>query len=175
MAAVETPAQDEHPVAMPRPKRWTGAEYDRAVEMGLFDHQRLELIQGEVLEMSPMNDPHAQGITLVHYALLRVFPAERFTVRVQCPMRLGADSRPEPDLAVVSGGPREQTGHPTSALLIVEISDTTLDFDRSQKALLYARHGIGEYWIVNLAERRVEVRRDPVTGEDGRATGASRS
>lgn len=167
MAAVDTRAPAEPPAGMPRPKKWTGAEFDRVVEMGLFENQRVELIRGEVLEMSPMNDLHAQGIKLATYALMSLFPAERFTVQVQCPMRLGDDSRPEPDLAVVAGGPREQTRHPSSALLVVEVSDTTLEFDRSHKASLYARHRIAEYWIVNLAERTVEVRRDPVTEETG--------
>lgn len=167
VSVVEPDTASAGPGGMPRRKKWTGPEFDRVVEVGLFANQRVELIDGEVLEMSPMNDPHAQAIKLANYVLLRVFPAERFTVQVQCPMRLGDESRPEPDLAVVSGPARAQTKHPATALLVVEISDTTLDFDRSHKAALYARHQIAEYWIVNLPERTLEVHRDPVTDENG--------
>src|SRR5258708_158074 len=112
--------------------RWTGSEFDRAAASGLFDGQRVELIDGDILEMSPMNDPHAQAIQLMTYALMEVFPPTRATVRVQCPMRLG-ESRPFPDFAVVEGTPREVVSHPTSALLVIEVNDTTLHFDRNEK------------------------------------------
>jgi len=144
--------------------RWTGSEFDRAAASGIFDGQRVELIDGDILEMSPMNDPHAQAIQLMTYALMDVFPPTRAIVRVQCPMRLG-ESRPFPDFAVVEGTPRTVVSHPTSALLVIEVSDTTLDFDRNEKATLYATHALAEYWIVNLNGRCIEVRRNPI-GKD---------
>lgn len=150
----------------PPPLRWTGAEFDRAVEMGLFDGKRVELMSGEILEMPPMNDPHAQAIQLGNYALLAIFPPTLATLRVQCPMRLG-EFRPIPDFVIVAGTPRQIVEHPTSAFLVVEVSDSSLEYDRLDKARLYARHGIPEYWIVNLNARSLEVRREPIGAELG--------
>jgi Uma2 family endonuclease len=83
-------------------------------------------------------------------------------VRNQAPFNPGGDSAPMPDLVVVPGGPRDYPEDPTTALLVVEISETTLAIDRKRKASLYASAGIGEYWIVNLVQRQVEVHRGPV-------------
>jgi Uma2 family endonuclease len=148
-------------LAQPRPKRWTAHEFDRLVELGAFDGQRLELINGELLEMPPMSDAHAHAVQLAQYALLAIFPASTHTVRVQSAMKLPSGSRPEPDIAVVAGTPRETAAHPSSALLVVEVADSMLDFDRVEKAELFARNGLPEYWIVNLQDRCVEVHRQP--------------
>jgi Uma2 family endonuclease len=148
----------------PHPKKWTGAEYDRLVEGGFFDHQRVELIEGEVFEMSPMNDPHVKAIVRVQYALLKIFPSNESTVLVQCALRLGDDARPEPDLAVAAGSPLNLQGRPNSALLVVEVSDSTLDFDRREKSGVYAENKLPDYWIVNLIDRCLEVHRNPVEG-----------
>jgi len=78
----------------PDPKRWTGAEFDQASALGLFAGQRLELVNGELLEMPPMNDPHAQAIQLANVALVPIFPMTTHTVRIQCPMRLGESRAP---------------------------------------------------------------------------------
>ena len=87
-------------------------------------------------------------------------------MREQLPFNAGIDSEPEPDIAVVTGNIRDYVEHhPTTALLIVEISDATLQFDRTKKAELYARSGIVEYWIVNLKARQLEVRREPQNGK----------
>ncbi|HZL37587.1 MAG TPA: Uma2 family endonuclease [Tepidisphaeraceae bacterium] len=150
----------------PPPLRWTGTDFDRADAMGLFDGKRVELMDGEILEMPSMNDPHAQAIQLGTYALLGIFPPTHATLRVQCPMRLG-EFRPIPDFVVVAGIPRQVVEHPTSALLIVEISDSSLEYDRGAKARLYAAHGIPDYWIVNLNGRCVEVRRNPIGADIG--------
>jgi Uma2 family endonuclease len=151
-----------YPPGRPRRFRWTGGEFDRAVEMGIFDGQRVELIDGEILEAPPMNDPHAQAIQLAPYALIEVFPPTTETIRVQCPMRLG-EARPLPDFAVIAGTPRQITSHPTTALLVIEVADTTLEFDRVDKGRLYAASGITDYWIVNINERCVEVYRQPTS------------
>jgi Uma2 family endonuclease len=145
----------------PQPLRWTGREFDRASESGVFGDRHVELINGEILEIPPMNDPHAQSVRLANYALLKPFPPDRATISIQCPMRLG-ESRPLPDLVVVAGTPRQVVGHPTTAMLIVEVSDTTLEFDQVDKSQLYAMHGIPEYWIIDINGRRVEVRRKPI-------------
>ena len=86
----------------------------------------------------------------------------RFVVRAQMPMALDADSVPEPDLAVVPGRRADyQRAHPASAALVIEVADSSLEFDRREKGSLYARARIPEYWIVNLADRILEVHRDP--------------
>lgn len=154
------------PPGRPPRRRWTGREFDWMSESGWFDGQRVELVNGEILNLPPMNDPHAQAVRLANYVLLQVFPPAVATISVQCPMRLG-ESRPLPDLVVVSGTPREVVRHPETALLVVEVSDTTLEFDRTEKAQLYAAHGLPDYWIVNLPGRCVEVHRNPVGADAG--------
>lgn len=154
----------------PQSKRWTRREYERLADAGCLADQRLELIAGEILEMTPQRGAHAMAIGLVECALRRAF-GESHWIRVQMPLALSADSEPEPDLAVVTGSPRDYPEHPAHAALVVEISDTTLAFDRARKAGLYAAAGIEEYWIVNLVDERLEVCRclvDDADAEFGR-------
>jgi Uma2 family endonuclease len=146
--------------------RWSGSEFDRASETGVFDGHRVELINGEILELPEMNDPHAQAVQLATYALLPVFPPTSATVRCQLPMRLG-ESRPLPDLVVVAGTPRQVAQHPTTALLVIEVSDSTLAFDRGEQADLYASNAIADYWIINVQDRCLEVFRKPVVDAAG--------
>ncbi len=131
-------------------------------DTGLFQGQRAELIEGEIMVLSPQKALHFTTTERVVETLRSALGAT-FHVRMQGPLELGAHSEPEPDVAVVAGS-RDQyvSRHPTSALLIVEISDTTLISDRTRKASLYARAGIADYWIVNLVDRKLEVRRSPV-------------
>lgn len=153
----------EAAAASPPRRLWTRAEYERAGEIGLFGpEERLELIAGEVIQkMTPQHSRHASGVQYAGDALRAAFGAG-FVVRVQLPLALGGDSEPEPDVAVVPGEASDYVArHPTSAVLVVEIADTTLRFDRSTKASLYASFGIAEYWIVNLADRVLEVHRRP--------------
>jgi Uma2 family endonuclease len=149
-------------------RRWTIDDYHRAIEAGVFGpDERLELIDGEIIVMSPQLGPHATGVGLVDDALRPVF-GTGWVVRVQLPLTLEPGSEPEPDVAVVRGVRRDfSQGHPTTAELLVEVADTTLRLDRTDKAELYARAGIPDYWILNLPGRRLEVRRDPdpATGE----------
>ena len=151
-------------------KRWSRQEYDKMVEAGVFSPgDRSQLIEGEIIQMTPQNVRHAAGIRSVDKALLRVFQAG-FDVRVQLPLALDDHSEPEPDVAVVSGDWRDYlTSHPTTALLVVEVSDSSLEFDRTRKARIYARAGIAEYWIFNLLDQVIEVYRDP-TPNDGYGT-----
>lgn len=153
----------------PAPIGLTGAQFDLLVAHGMFDHRHIELIDGEVFEMSPMNDAHVKAVVRVQYALLRVFPPTQSTVLVQCALRLGDDNRPEPDVAVIPCAPGQIAGRPDGAALVVEVSDTTLEFDRKRKAQVYATAGISEYWIINLNDRCLEVRRKPLqAGEASR-------
>ena len=144
-------------------RRWTRQQYDRMIEAGvLTPEDRVELIEGEILAMTPQGSAHATGVSLAQEALRAAF-GPRVYVRVQLPLALGSDSEPEPDVAVVAGSVRDyRDAHPQSALLVVEVADTTLAYDRDRKGSLYARAGVPEYWIVNLAESLVEVHRDPI-------------
>ncbi len=148
------------------PKRWSRAEYDQLVAQGAFQpEERVELIEGEILTMTPQNRPHATTVMLVQEALREAF-GPGVHVQVQLPLALGT-SEPEPDLAVIPGSPRDYLGHPSQARLVVEVSDTTLAFDRKRKGPLYAQAQIAEYWIINLIDRIVEVYREPIETVDG--------
>jgi Uma2 family endonuclease len=156
------------PAAGPDPSPWrlTREEYYTLGEAGYFKGRRTELIDGEVLFKMTQNEPHATALILAFEALRTLFGVGHH-VRQQLPLNLGTFHDPEPDLAVVRGGPRDHRrgpgpwDHPNAALLIVEISDSTLWFDRARKSHLYASAAVPEYWIVNLIERRVEVHRNP--------------
>jgi Uma2 family endonuclease len=147
-------------LAEPQPRRWTRKEYYRLLDLDFFRNQRVELIEGEILEMPSMKNPHAIALGLAQDVLGAVF-GPGYWVRNQLPLHFGSRSEPEPDFAVVQGGPRDYQDHPTTALLVVEISDTTLSFDRGRKKSLYARAGIEDYWIVNLMDDQLEVYREP--------------
>jgi Uma2 family endonuclease len=145
----------------PRTFRWTRDEFYRLADLGCFEQRRVELIEGEIVEMPVPKPPHVMSVILTEHALRMVFD-RGFVIRIQSPINLGAVSDAEPDVAVVPGSPRDYTEHPTSALLLVEVSETTLAYDRGRKGSLYAAAGIQDYWIVNLVNRQLEVYRDPV-------------
>lgn len=143
-------------------RRWTWREYERLLEVGMIGpEERTELIDGVIYRMTPQRSRGAVAIHLIEDALEGAFGAG-IHVRLQLPLTLGEHSEPEPDIAVVAGAIRDYVEHhPTMALLVVEVSDTTLSFDRRVKGSLYGRHGIPEYWIVNVQRSQVEVHRDP--------------
>ncbi len=157
-------------------RRWTRQEYERMVGAGVFPPgERVELVDGEVLKMTPQGSVQATAVRLTE-DILRVVFGPGHDVRVQMPLALDPSSEPEPDVAVVLGSPRDyRDAHPTSALLVVEVADTTLLYDREQKASLYARAGVADYWIVNLLDRGVEVYRDPKSMPQARYDWAYRS
>jgi Uma2 family endonuclease len=132
------------------------------IDAGFFESgERVELLNGEILQVPPQKSLHATGIQLVQDALSRAFGPE-CVIRNQMPLALAPHSEPEPDIAVVAGAVRDYcNAHPSTALLIVEVSDTTLELDRRRKSAIYARAGIRDFWIVNLIDRCVEVFRDP--------------
>ncbi|HEY0602208.1 MAG TPA: Uma2 family endonuclease [Herpetosiphonaceae bacterium] len=147
--------------AEPQVHLWTRDEYYKMAEVGLFDQKRVELIEGRVIEMSPMGSVHATVVTLTARPAERAFGPAYF-VRWQMPFTVSDLSEPEPDVAVIQGNVREYTiAHPTTAALIVEVAETSLTYDRIEKNSLYARAGIADYWIVNLVNEQVEVYRDP--------------
>ena len=147
----------------PRRRQFTAAEFWRMYDLGFFNDQRVELIGGEIVTNMPQSNWHAIGISLMQSALQAAFGPAHW-VRVQNSLDLTPLFVPDPDLAVILGTPllfRGQRTNPTSALLVVEVSETTLATDRGRKASLYAAAGIADYWILNIADSTLEVRRDP--------------
>lgn len=149
----------------PARRLWTRDEYYRLAEQGYFDGQRVELIEGEIVVMSPQGAGHVAAVHLVVEALQKaVRPG--YWIRNQAPLDLSEISEPEPDVAVVPGSPRDYRQHPRTALLAVEVSDSTRSFDLRRKAKLYAASsGIPEYWVVDLVDRVLYVMREPNNGE----------
>ncbi len=146
-------------------RSFSAQEYDRLAELGFFDDEKLELIEGEIIPKMTHNPPHATALYKAQIILMRVFQGG-FMVRVQLPLALGPRSRPEPDVCVVQGQPEDfARAHPTAAVLALEVSDSTLRQDRETKSALYARHNIAEYWIVNLIDGTLEVFRNPAAQE----------
>jgi Uma2 family endonuclease len=140
--------------------RWTAEQFLWLDRAGLFEDARVELLGGEIHEMTS-HPPHATATGLASEAL-RVAFGQGHIVRQQQPLDLGRRSLPEPDVAVVIGSARNYShSHPRTAILVVEVSDTTLRKDRTIKVHLYARAGIPDYWILNLADRQLELFRNP--------------
>lgn len=141
------------------PWQWTVEQYQKAGELGWFEGQRVQLIEGKVIEMNPMGEPHAVGMGKLQRQFNRNLPDSLF-VRGQSPIHINATSAPEPDIAVVDAVIVGQ--RPTTARLVVEVSDATLAFDRTTKATLYASAQIPEYWILDVNARSLEVLREPI-------------
>jgi len=130
------------------------------IEVGLFQNERIELIRGALVQMSPQNVPHARSIQALTQLLVPPLVG-RAALRVRLPFTVGGHSEPEPDVTLVDPAPRRDD-HPDHAFLIIEVSNDSLRFDRKKKAPLYARAGIPECWIVNLVDRVIERRTEPV-------------
>ncbi len=147
----------------PRLICWSSEEYYRLVELGMFLNRRVELVEGQIVEMPTPSNYHFAALSLAGDALRASF-GHGFWVRLQGTLDLGTRSVLDPDLAVIPGTPRQNAAanNPTTALLVVEISEMTLTFDRRRKGSLYARAGIADYWVVNLVDRQLEVYRHPV-------------
>ncbi len=140
---------------------WTREDYHQMAAAGLFLNKRVQLIEGQVVEMSPMKSAPAAAINFTVEVLRSLLPSG-VHIREQQPLVLSPTSEPEPDVAIVAGTIRDYVrDHPTTALLVIEISDSTLRFDRQIKGSLYARADLQDYWIVNLVDRCLEVYRSP--------------
>ena len=165
MPVALTPPEPAAPLIPPR-KRWTREECALLESSGIWDQQRLELIQGELISKMGQNRPHVFLLSWMLEWLLGVFGPGR--VKPNAPIDVAPEdnptNEPEPDLVVLKQpfksmhGPNAQ---PNELELVVEISDTTLRFDRGVKALLYARAGIVEYWVLDVTGRRLIVHRNP--------------
>ena len=151
------------------PKRFTIAEYHRLTEIGFFaEDDRVELIRGEINKMAAKGTAHTVCCSNLLQALARLL-VDKATLRCQDPIALPSGSEPEPDFAIVRlRSDHYLAGHPTpeDILLVLEIADSSLDYDRAVKRSLYAEAGIAHYWIFNLIERCVEAYSEPYQNGD---------
>lgn len=151
---------------------FTAEEFERMGEAGIFRQDaRLELIGGEIYEMSPIGSRHAACVNFLGRLLNRLF-GDSYVVAVQNPVRLDDFSQPQPDISLLRWRDDFYRGaHPAPAdvLLVVEVADATVVADRSLKLPLYARAGIGEAWLVNIPDARVEIYSGPADGSYQRA------
>jgi Uma2 family endonuclease len=142
-------------------------EYHRMGEAGILTREdRVELIEGELVAMSPIGSEHSGTVNVLNRMLVRAV-GDRALVSVQNPVRLDRYSEPEPDFLLLR--PRAddyRRSHPTAedVLLAIEVSESSLRYDRTVKRALYASHAIAEFWIVNLADGEIEIARDPAEG-----------
>jgi Uma2 family endonuclease len=134
-------------------------EYDCLVALGVFEDERIELIEGELVTMGPNNPEHASPVQVLTEILVPALVG-RATIRIQLPIIAVRESEPEPDVAIVPLG-SYRDAHPAQAYCVVEVAHSSLSKDRNIKEPLYAASGFCEYWLVNVPERVVEVFRDP--------------
>lgn len=156
------PMFEPEPIQLPRPHRILRAQYEAMVEVGVFADERIELISGVIVDMSPQSVAHAFVVQVLN-ELLAPKLAKRAHIRVQLPLALSDDSEPEPDLSIVPLG-NYSKAHPQQTWLIVEVAVTSLAADKTVKADLYAAAGQPEYWLVDVENRCVLVHRDPKNG-----------
>ena len=165
----------------PKPHRWSVPEYHRLAEKGILtEDDRLELIDGAIIDMAPIGSGHAGHVKQLN-RLFSVRSDDSVIVAVQDPVVLGDDSEPQPDIMLLRWrDDYYKNANPTAedVLLIIEVADTSADYDRSIKVPLYAGHAIPEVWLIDLAQQCIEVYRNPSAGEyedikpyrDGRIT-----
>ena len=144
------------------PRRWTRVEYEKLVDLGLFEPgEPIELIGGELMVAEPQAATRYTAIWKTAKALEAAF-GRGFMVRTQAPIGLDEESEPEPDVAVVPGVPEDyRSRHPSHPVLTVEVAESSLAADRERKGGIYARAGLPDYWVVNLVNRVLEVYREP--------------
>jgi Uma2 family endonuclease len=147
-------------------KRFTRGEYDCIALTGIFEGQRVELVEGEILCMSPIGSYHNAVVTACDMTLADLFK-KAFHVRTQCSFVVPVETELEPDIAVVPGRWRDYLHkNPDVAALIIEVADSSLEYDTTLKASLYARAGILDYWVIDLKQSVIIVHRSPCAMPD---------
>ena len=143
------------------------AQYDRMIEAGILpENEHIELIEGDITEMAAVGKRHASRVKYLNRNLNRLV-GDKAIVSVQDPIQLDDLSEPEPDIALLTRRDdfyRHQLPRPADVLLIIEVADSSLEYDRRTKLPLYARAGIREFWLVNLIEERIEIYTEPANG-----------
>ena len=160
------------PIAVPatRPRhRFSLAEYMQMIESGILgENDNLELIRGELVKKMTIGDPHASCIDKLNRILVRLVDEDVGVVRIQNPV-IVLESRPEPDVVLAIARDHEYATSapgPSDILLLIEVADSSLEFDRTEKLSLYAEAGVREYWIANVKRQCVEVYRNPQPNGD---------
>ena len=144
--------------------RLTREQYHQLGEQGAFEGLKVELLEGEIIIMSPMDAAHAFPVQELNRLLARALP-DHLRVRTQLPIAPDDESEPEPDFAIVSEGTQRDGSDATTALLAIEVANTSLRDDLQRKARIYARAGIPEYWVVDVKKRELIVHRTPSGGK----------
>jgi Uma2 family endonuclease len=160
-----TPVASAPPAVVPTRRRFTVVEYYAMADAGILsENDRVELLDGDVIVMPPIGDWHASGVAQI----IALFPSTildgRAILQIQNPVRLDSDNEPQPDAMLLRWrNDFYRNGHPgpDDVLLLIEVSDTTVDYDRNNKLPRYARAGIPEVWIDNRRDRRIEAYTDP--------------
>ena len=140
-------------------------EFQQMIDSGLFAGEKVELLDGAVITMSPQNTPHAATVNRLNYQLMKLCGPEVY-IRVQSPVALDEHNQPEPDVVLCAPDPLDYTeAHPgpEQIFLIIEVADSSVRQDRQQKARVYASSGIPHYWVVELGRRRIEAMSSPDT------------
>lgn len=183
MSTVTTPPATYNPAvpaipsqaAGPQPYRWTITEYRELYKTGLFNDKKTMLLDGVLYVMVMPNPPHDVALNLA-YEIVRALCPAGYHVRNQQGFDIGIRNDPGPDLAVVPGSVRDDAKQtPTTAIWIVEISDTTLRIDTTTKVELYATAQVPEYWVIDVNNRRLIVHRDPESQPAGLGANAYRT
>ncbi len=148
-------------LASPRPMPISREQYAQMAELGMFEGRRVQLINGAIIEMSPMGAGHRDALRFLNRVLTRTLT--EFDVLVQIPVDASEVSQPEPDIALIPiDTPR---GPVSSAPLVIEVSDSTLKFDLGEKAQLYAEAKVPEYWVIDLKNKVTVVHSAPKRGK----------
>ena len=142
---------------------WTRARFDQLVELGAFEGQQVELVRGELVDMSPQGLPHGNIVELLTELLVPALVG-RARVRVQLPLIIDDETEVIPDIAIVDKKASKKQ-HPSTALLVIEVSDSSTRYDRVVKAPLYAEARVSEYWLVDASKKHVDVFTAPRNGE----------
>ena len=143
------------------PFRFTREQYYHLHNLDFFDGKRVERLRGEIIEMSGVNWPHVVASRKTAILLEKLFSSTAWVNRCEQPIPT-EDSDPQPDVMVIPGRFEDYNDHPTTALLIVEVSDSTLFKDTTLKAEIYATAGVQDYWVIDGENRQLHVFRDPV-------------
>jgi len=166
--ATRTPDSEVGTAVEPvRPRRFTREEYFRMAETGVLGPEdRTELIDGHLVEMTAQNAPHRAAVGKVDSQFQQILQGRNYWVQTQATLPLDCRNVPEPDIAILSGAPDDLLdGEPDEIPLIIEVADTTLTYDRTEKLVCYASNDIPEYWIANLQSRTLECYHDPAGDE----------
>jgi len=142
-------------LADPMVHRFTREQYRQMAEAGHFDNARVELLDGEILDLPAQGEPHVYVVSELNRWLTAQLPQGKYQVRCQAPLAAGPASDPEPDFAVVPAIREDMSATPDTAIFVIEVADSSLARDR-RKATSFAAAGVGEYWIINLRSRVIE-------------------